>query len=539
MVMGSDTPLWRMKLTWIFAVITIFGPCEKGKSFQTRKHNKSMINERSRALLASVLLSIAVLTVYFNVQYFEFVNYDDPPYVTANQIVKSGLTWKGFAWALTTMYYANWHPLTWISYMLDYEIFGLRAGGYHLTNLLLHILNSIMIFYVFKRMTDKFWQSFTVAALFALHPLHVESVAWISARKDVLSTFFWFSTIYAYLLYIERPVILRYIFVMLSFAIGLTAKPMLVTLPFVLVLLDYWPLRRFDFGLTARSMIKLLLEKVPLMTLSIVSSIITFLAQSESQATASLDLLSLEARISNALLSYAKYVLKMLLPVDLAVLYPHPGFISIEHLIASAVLIVAITISVIYFSRHHPYLSTGWFWYLGTLIPVIGIVQAGSQAMADRYTYIPLIGLFIMIAWGVPDLLKGGHFKKIVIYTSAITISTALLITSWLQVQVWENSVTLFQHAIKVTSQNSIAHNNLAIALARQGKTGEAVWHYNEALRISPSYSDAHNNLGALLARNGNFEAAIKEFQAALRTDSHHELAKSNLKKVLEIQSKK
>jgi hypothetical protein len=353
----------------------------------------SSIMKSHRTVIATILLSIDVLIIYFNVQYFEFLNYDDSVYISENQIIKSGLTWKGVAGAFTTNYYGNWHPITTISFMVEYEIFRLEAGAYHWNNLLFHILNSLLLFLVFKRITRAFWQSLAVAALFALHPLHVESVAWISGRKDVLCALFWFLTMYAYARYAEQQTLLRYVFVLLSFTLGLMAKPMLVTLPFVLLLLDYWPLSRFTFRQIHESISKLILEKIPLIVLSIASSVITFLAQKDSQAVISLESLSLQTRLSNAFVTYVKYIYKTLWPVDLAVLYPYPDAVPLDQLVFSIAMLIIITVIVLYFIKDYPYLFIGWFWYLGTLIPVIGIVQVGVQAMADRYTYIPLIGL--------------------------------------------------------------------------------------------------------------------------------------------------
>jgi tetratricopeptide (TPR) repeat protein len=497
-----------------------------------------MNTKSHRTIIASLLLSIAVLIIYNNVQYFEFVIYDDRSYITENQIVKSGLTWKGVERAFTTNHLGNWHPVTMISFIFEYEIFRLRAGAYHWNNVLFHILNSLLLFFVFKRITNAFWQSLAVAAFFAIHPLHVESVAWISGRKDVLSALFWFLTMYVYVRYAEQPTLLRYVFVLLSFTLGLMAKPMLVTLPFVLLLLDYWPLNRFSFRQRNQSVSKLIIEKIPLILLSIAASIITFLAQKDSQSVVSLELLSLQTRLSNAFVTYVKYIYKTLWPVDLAVLYPHPGAVPFDQLLVSIVILIVITVIVLYYIRDYPYLFTGWFWYLGTLIPVIGIVQVGVQSMADRYTYIPLIGVFIMIAWGIPDLTKNWPFKKTVIIVSATVTFFVLMGTSWLQVQVWENSMTLFQRAIAVTKQNAVAHYNLGWVYTRQGNYKEAVFHYEEALKISPNYSNAHNNLGHLLLWNGKIEDAIKEFQLALKAEPDHGMAKENLKTALELQQK-
>jgi tetratricopeptide (TPR) repeat protein len=497
-----------------------------------------MITKSHRTIIASLLLSIAVLIIYNNVQFFEFVVYDDRSYITESQIVKGGLTWKGVVRAFTTNNVGNWHPITTISFMVEYEIFRLRSEAYHWNNLLVHILNSLLLFFVFKRITHAFWQSLAVAALFALHPLHVESVAWISERKDVLSALFWFLTMYAYVRYTEQSTLLRYVFILLSFTLGLMAKPMLVTLPFVLLLLDYWPLNRFSFRQMHQSISKIILEKFPLFILSTASSIITFSAQKDSQAVVSLELISLQTRLSNALVTYVKYIYKTLWPVDLAVLYPHPGAVPFNQLLFSIVILIIITAMVLYFIRDYPYLFIGWFWYLGTLIPVIGIVQVGSQAMADRYTYIPLIGFFIIVAWGIPDLLKDWHLRKIIMIVLATVTFFVLMVTSWLQVQIWKNSITLFEHAIVVTHQNWLAHYNLGFAYTEQGDYKKAVFHYKEALKISPNYPDAHNNLGHLLLWNGNIEDAIKEFQLALKAKPGYGLAKENLKTALEMQRK-
>jgi tetratricopeptide (TPR) repeat protein len=316
------------------------------------------------------------------------------------------------------------------------------------------------------------------------------------------------------------------------------AKPMLVTLPFVLLLLDYWPLSRFSFRQVHQNIQKIILEKIPLIILSIASSIITFLAQKDSLSVVSLDLLSLQTRLSNAFVTYVKYIYKTLWPIDLAVFYPYPGSVPLDQVLFSIGILIIITVIVLCYIQDYPYLFIGWFWYLGTLIPVIGIVQVGAQAMADRYTYIPLIGLFIMVAWGIHDLLKDWRLKKIIMIVSATVTIFVLMITSWLQVQIWENSVTLFQHAIAVTHRNYIAHNNLGSAFTQQGNYEKALFHYKEALKISPNYSDAHNNVGAILLWNGKIGDAVKEFQLALKAEPGHGLAEKNLKKALEMQRK-
>ena len=499
-----------------------------------------MITKSHRALIAALFLSIAVLIIYFNVQYFEFVNYDDSAYITENPFINNGLTWKGVVRTFRMNYYANWHPLTTLSFMFEYEIFRLKSGAYHWNNVFFHVLNSLLLFFVLKRITHAFWQSLTVATLFAIHPLHVESVAWISGRKDVLSALFWFLTIYAYALYKEQPTVLRYILVLLSFTLGLMAKPMLVTLPFVLLLLDYWPLQCFSFEQPHKGTVKIMvLEKIPLLLLSIASTIITFLAQKGSQTVVSLGSLSLPERLSNAFISYGKYIYKTIWPFNLAVFYPYPHVIPLNQLLFSIVFLFMITAIVLYFIKDYSYLFVGWFWYLGTLIPAIGIIQVGSQAMADRYTYIPLIGLFIMAAWGIADLLKKWPLKKIVLIAWATVACFLLMARSWSQVQVWENSMTLFQQAIAATQNNYIAHSNLGLEYARRGNYKEAFSHYQKALQISPNFPDAHNNLGALLVSSGNVEDAIKEFRLALKADPGHGLANNNLRIALKMQQKR
>jgi len=431
--------------------------------------------------------------------------------------------------------------------MLDFEIYGLRAGGYKTTNVLFHLANTLLLLLVLKRMTGKLWRSAFVAALFALHPLHVESVAWVTERKDVLSTLFWMLTMWAYLRYVERPGVIRYLMIILTYTLGLMAKPMLVTLPFVLFLLDYWPLNRFhqvgsDIGgeppkrLPARLVqssplaVSLVLEKIPFVVLAALSSAVTLIAQHKGGALQTVALLPINVRIANSLVSYVTYISKMIWPKPLAVFYPHPGSsLSMWQASGAGLLLVTISVLVLRSFRRHPYLLVGWLWYLGTLVPVIGLVQAGVQAMADRFTYVPLIGLFVIMAWGLPDLLAGWRHRRIALSLAASAAISAVMIFSWLQVQLWKNGVTLFEHTLSVTANNWLIHNNLGLTLIEGGRVEEAVSHYSEALRIKPDYAEAHNNMGVALGEGGRLEEAFYHLSEALRIKPDFAEAHNNL----------
>jgi Flp pilus assembly protein TadD len=482
-----------------------------------------------------LILVISILVVFWNVKDFGFLDYDDDLYVTRNIHVLSGITFKGLSWAFTTNFPHFWMPLTWFTFMLDHELFGLNPGGYHLVNLLFHILSTLLLFLVLKRMTGAFWRSFFVAALFALHPLHVESVAWIAERKDVLSTFFWMLVMWFYVLYVERPVFYRYLPVLLFFIFGLMSKPMLVTLPFVLLLLDYWPLKRFQIFPSETKEnpeskqsffhyklgffpLSLVWEKLPLFAAAFLASIIGFFAQETSGGVVPVGFFPLKIRIANAFLSYVKYIGKMIWPFHLSVFYPHPGNeLSFWFAIASAIFLVVISLLVLRLIKDFPPLSVGWFWYLGTLVPVIGLVQVGAQAMADRFTYIPLIGLFIMISWGAPDIIQNRRYKNLILSLLAGIILVVFTVCSWFQVQYWQNSITLFQHAVDVTGKNFLAHYNLAIALSQEKRDEEAIYHFKEALKIEPYYEGAYRNLGRLLAKKGKLDEAISYYREAVK----------------------
>jgi tetratricopeptide (TPR) repeat protein len=495
-------------------------------------------------------LSIAGITlaVYWQVQHYDFVSCDDPIYVTENPYVQSGLTRGSFISAFTTTPGGLWIPLTWLSLMLDYDLYNLDPQGYHLTNLLLHTINIIILFFVLKRMTKRLGQSAFVAALFAIHPLHVESVAWITERKDVLSTLFWMLTMFAYARYAESPCINRYLPIFLFFALGLMAKPMLVTLPFVLLLLDYWPLGRLRFSPLRRNgnhqfprpaLFQLFLEKAPLFVLSVLFSLVTFFAQQNAGALAPIERISLKLRILNALVSYVAYIGKMIWPLNLAVLYPHPGnTLSTWQWALAGLFLVFISVLVIRTSRDYPFLTVGWLWYLGTLVPVSGLSQAGNQAMADRFTYIPSIGLFIFISWGIPKLVSRWRYKDMGLASIAAALLLILTAATWLQVRYWANSITLYEHTLAVTANNPVASNGLGAALARQGRFAAATSHYYEALRTNPHFLDAHNNLGIALAKLGRLAEAVAHYSEALRLNPEYADAHNNLGNALIAQGK-
>ncbi|MDD5063179.1 MAG: tetratricopeptide repeat protein [Phycisphaerae bacterium] len=465
-----------------------------------------------------LVLTLITTVVFCQVRSYDFINYDDPVYIYDNLHIQNGITPETIRWAFTTGYYANWYPLTWLSHMLDWQLFGAKAGGHHLTNLIFHIVNTLLLFIVLKQMTQKLWPSAFVAALFALHPLHVESVAWVAERKDVLSAFFWMLTMWAYLRYVKHPVTGRYLLTLLAFAMGLMAKPMLVTIPFVLLLLDYWPLARVSLSSERQAIYRLIREKVPFFVLSVISSVVTFFVQRSSGTVAELVRISLKIRIFNALVSYVEYIEKMIWPAHLAVFYPHAGRnMPILNVIISAALLAAATILILRSSRNHRYLFTGWFWYLGTLVPVIGLVQVGQQALADRYTYIPLIGVFIIIAWGVPELLAGRRYEKITLTISGLLVILTMSICTHFQLRYWRNSLTLFQHALDVTGGNYTAYIHTADFLCERNKLDEAIAEYRKCLQMIPDDTIALNNLGIALGKQGKFEEAIKCFTEALR----------------------
>lgn len=451
-------------------------------------------------------LTLAILLAYLPVKGYDFVNFDDPDYVSANLHVREGITPAGVAWAFRSTEAANWFPLTRLSHMLDVEMFGLDTGWHHLVNVLLHTLATLSLFAFLYRATSARWPSAMVALLFALHPLHVESVAWIAERKDTLSALFWFLALWAYVRYSERSEISRYLLVLAFFCLGLMSKPMIVTLPFVLLLLDLWPLRR---GLRLR-------EKIPFFALSAASAVLTYLAQSGSGAVNTLPV-PFSTRVENALITYVIYIAKVLWPARLAVFYPYSEDIPLWQPVCAALAILGISALTLRALKTRPYLAVGWFWYLGTLVPVIGLIQAGAQARADRYMYVPMVGLAIMLAWGLADAVeRWPKSKNAVLGLSAAACLVCGILTA-IEVQYWRNSETLFRHALDVTSANYLAYHNLGVALADKGRFPEAIGQYQAALQIAPNAANVETDYGNALAKSGRIPEAIAHYRAALR----------------------
>jgi tetratricopeptide (TPR) repeat protein len=479
----------------------------------------------SLPLLLSLVLVAGTVGVFAPACRDGFV-FDDEPYITSNPHVLAGLNRQGIDWAISTTFHGHWHPLTWMSLQLDQELYGLNPWGCHLTNVLLHAASVLLLFLVLWRMTGAVWRSALVAALFGVHPLHVESVAWAAERKDVLSTFFWMLTLAAYLGYVTRPGAGRYLLMVLFFALGLLAKPMLVTLPFVLLLLDYWPLGRLGAGVPLR---RLVWEKLPLLALVVASSAVTYLAQTRAGAANSLDQLPFRAAVAVSV--YVAYLGQALWPTDLAPFYPYPrsGF-PLWQVAGAALLLALVSVLTLKAARRRPYLLVGWLWYLGTLVPVIGLVQVlGGYLMADRYTYVPLIGPFIMLAWGLADLAADRRRPTVVAALAATGIVGACLAATWVQVGYWRDSVALWQHTLEATRDNHVAHYNLGVAVEKTGKLALAMRHFAEAVRIAPNYWKAHNNLASALAQEGKLAEAVQHYQAALEANPDYAVAENNL----------
>ena len=503
--------------------------------------------QKYRSLLICFALSAAIVIVYWHVFNNSFIDFDDPLYVTKNASVQSGLTWQSIKWAFTTNQAYNWHPLTWLSHIIDCRLFGLEPAGHHFTSVLLHITNTMLLFLVLMLSTGSFWPAFFVAGLFALHPLHVESVAWISERKDVLSTFFWLLTMLFYIRYVHRPRLTAYLPVMLAFALGLMAKQMLVTLPFVLLLMDYWPLQRFPVTGKKQKRLneqsaeatfsKCFAEKIPLLFLSLAASIIVYKIQDKVALVKSVSAIPFVYRIGNAIVAYVKYIIKMFYPIHLGVLYPHPGRnLPIWQAFAAACVLIFITGFVIRYARSRRWLPVGWFWFLGSLVPVIGLVQVGLQSMADRYTYIPLIGLFIIIAWGVAEIVtRYKHTKKAVVIVCLAALS-GLSVLTYLQVGYWNNSMTLYAHTVKVTKNNDIMCYNLGQLYLREGNIEQAIKYFSDAVLIKPDQPTIHKNLGNLLMKQGRNNEAIEEFREVLKYSPNDKSVRQQLNTLLSIQ---
>ncbi len=506
-------------------------------------------------LFISLMLALITLMAYWQVRNNEFINLDDNLYVTDNPHVQNGITFTGALWAFTSIHNGQWHPLTWLSHMLDCNLYGLNPNGHHMTNLLIHMGNTVLLFIVFFRMTGGLWQSVFIAALFAVHPLHVESVAWVSERRDVLYAFFWMLTMWAYLRYAEVLKPKRFLFVVLFFVLASMSKPMAVTLPFILLLIDYWPLRRFKFHGTnceeyqeftpsphrARqnlSISRLISEKISLFILAALLSLFTIFANSKVGALSAFARLPLKVRVENAVVSYVKYVVKMFWPNRLAVLYPHPVHLPSFEVALAAMSFLVAAVLVFLAGRKRPYVIVGCLWYTVTLLPTAGLLQSGVQAMADRFTYIPFIGLSIIVIFSTTDYLVRYRYGKLVLAISGVLVLIILMFFTIVQVGRWKNSVTLFRHTLRVTANNYVIHNNLGVTLARQGNDQEAFEHYTKALEINPRYSDAHYNLAALLARRGMDQEATAHFIETLRIEPERVGAHNDLGVILAKQGK-
>ena len=487
-------------------------------------NNVNNFNARPEVWIC-LFLVLSTLFIYLQVGTFEFDNYDTGKYVYDNRHVKAGVTAKGIKWAFTTIYFSNWHPLTWLSHMLDVQLYGLHPGRHHLTNILFHIVNTILLFGILRRMTGKLWQSGFVATLFALHPLHVESVAWIAERKDLLSTLFGLLVLWSYTRYVQNPSVGRYMPVLIFFLLGLMAKPMMVTLPFVLLLLDYWPLRRLHFD--AAKQIEqpakqdpvrwiLFVEKLPLIIVSAASCVVTLYAQRAGGSIVSMDVYPFDVRLSNALTSYAGYIGKVIWPAKLAVIYPYDSMVPAWQTWTACFLILGVTFLSAKCYKSRPWFPVGWMWFLGTLVPVIGLVQVGSQAMADRYTYVPAVGLFIIVAWGLFELLAWWSYQRLNFAAIAVVISGVLMTITWQQIGYWKNSVTLFQRAVDVTTNNFIAENNLGHGLLMDRKFAEAAEHFKKSLEINPRFAIAYLNMGLVLSQEDKPDEALEAYAKAL-----------------------
>lgn len=519
-------------------------------------------------LIIISLLILGTLVAYWQVSSHDFVLYDDPDYVRDNPHIKMGIDAQSVHWAFSLtsykQYAANWHPLTWITHMVDYNLYKMNPGPHHVGNVILHILSAILLFYALSRMTGSVWRAGFVAALFAIHPVHVESVAWLAERKDCLSTFFWMFTLVCYYYYARRPGVLSYLAVIGAFALGLLSKPMLVSLPITLLLLDYWPLNRLGSkDKTSRTLGWLIIEKTPMFVMSLASCIVTYIAQNGAGAVDAWTNLSLGVRVADAFAAYAAYIFKMLWPFNLAVFYPHPGPTLPTYIpIGSLLLLLAITAAVMFYGRQKRYLQVGWVWFLVTLVPVIGLIQVGEQSMADRYTYVPLIGLFVIIAWLIPDLfirrtepVKAKTAQRTATPRQEATpispqayllggiagiVLVVLLVLCYMQVAYWQNSITLFQHAIAVNPNNYLAYNNLGGYLDQQSDKAitmqERVSLMNEAeqsirhcLQIKPDYARGHNMLGNVLCKMGKLDEARIHYEQALGAMQNDAIALSNM----------
>ena len=526
--------------------------------------------KKKHIYIVIAFLIVASLAAFGRIEGNNFINLDDPGYITQNYNIKSGVNLQSVKWSFTAVVVGNWHPLTLLSHMMDWSLFGDNTSGHHLVSLLLHIEAVIFLFLFLNKTTNNIWPAAFAAAFFALHPLRVESVAWASERKDVLSMFFGMVSIYAYASYAEKTKISRYLLCLIFFVLSLMSKPMLVTLPFILLLLDYWPLGRWQRAMSApaesrfKPAGRLIFEKMPFLFMTIASSIITVWAQNRGGSIASEDSLSFTTRISNAIFSYVAYLEKTFWPIDLAVFYPLNFFLPLWEVLISGIILIVITLVVLYYIKKMPFLFVGWCLYLGTLIPVIGLVQVGKQAMADRYTYLPSIGIAIMLAWGIPFLFKQEDIRKKVLFPAALFILVILSFLTWVQCGYWRNGISLFKHTLKVTKNEYRAQVNIGsdftqlgqyqqqrkiqdydkairlkpddylayfsrgIAYTKIGQYQNAIKDYNMSIHLKPDYAEAYINRGNIYGQHGQYQLAISDFNKVIVLNSDHIKAYNN-----------
>lgn len=494
-------------------------------------------------VVVCLALVVITLSVYVQVGNHEFLSYDDDVYVTGNPHVASGITGKNIIWAFTSVgeRTGNWHPVTWLSHMTDVQFYGMNPGGHHITNVVIHTLSSLFLLLLLFRFTGSLMQSAFVAAMFALHPMHVESVAWVAERKDVLSAFFWFLTLIFYCEYVSKLKPALFILSLFCFVLGLMSKPMLVTLPMIMLLMDFWPLNRYQpeereqGHRLLKRVTTLVVEKIPFFAFSLLSGIVAIYAQHNVGATTSLYSLHFMLRMENALISYVKYIYKTLWPHDLAILYPMSKSFQLWQVIGSLIILFLVSVTVIRAGRRFPYLLVGWFWFLITLVPVIGLIQVGSQSMADRYSYIPSIGLFVMAAWGIADLARGFKYPKGILTLLAGAVIVASAVLTWQQLGYWRDNVSLYRHTLQVTTGNLTINYMLGKALAQKGDQDGAIRQFQEALKTNPYDTKTHGSLGIAFADKGDLDAAIRQFQEVLRINPDDTKSQTNLGKALAL----